>query len=123
MPPTAGELGALSKDGLPQNKSQFDSKQAPLPQLSAAQRAKIEAQREANRAARGPALVDTFKDHKRQRTGPPGAPGPRGDKATFNWSRDDMSTRKMDAKAAADMIEQARGLDSRFSSSMQTNFL
>ena len=34
-----------------------------------------------------------------------------------------MGARKMDAKAAADLIAQAKHLDSRFDSSMQTSFL
>ena len=41
----------------------------------------------------------------------------------FNFSREDMGARRMDPKQAAELISQARQLDSRFDSSTQTSFL
>ena len=116
VPPSASELSALGKDGLPPAKSAFVAK-APAPrQKSDAELAAIAERRAADRAARGPALVDTFQ------AAPKAAPA--GKKpGGFNFSREDMGARRMDPKQAAELISQARQLDSRFDSSTQTSFL
>ena len=53
-PPTAGELTALTKDGLPAAKSRLGSGRGALPQPTAAEVAADEERRRAARAARGP---------------------------------------------------------------------
>ena len=75
---------------------------------SAAEVAADEERRRAARAARGPALVETFQAKKS--TAPAQKPA--------KWTRDAMDApQRMDAKAARAVIEKAKGLDSRFSSS------
>ena len=107
-PPTAGELTALTKDGLPAAKSRLGSGRGALPQPTAAEVAADEERRRAARAARGPALVETFQAKKS--TAPAQKPA--------KWTRDAMDApQRMDAKAARAVIEKAKGLDSRFSSS------
>ena len=105
-PPTAGELTALTKDGLPAAKSRLGSGRGALPQPTAAEVAADEERRRAARAARGPALVETFQAKKS--TAPAQKPA--------KWTRDAMDApQRMDAKAARAVIEKAKGLDSRFS--------
>ena len=107
-PPTAGELTALTKDGLPAAKSRLGSGRGALPQPTAAEVAADEERRRAARAARGPALVETFQAKKS--TAPAQKPA--------KWTRDAMDApQRMDAKAARAVIEKAKALDSRFSSS------
>ena len=107
-PPTAGELTALTKDGLPAAKSRLGSGRGALPQPTAAEVAADEERRRAARAARGPALVETFQ--AKRSTAPAQKPA--------KWTRDAMDApQRMDAKAARAVIEKAKGLDSRFSSS------
>lgn len=108
-PPSVGELTALTKDGLPAAKSRLGNGRGALPQPTAAEVAADEERRRAARAARGPALVETFKADKGT-----AAPAPKPAK----WTRDAMDgPQKMDAKAARAVIEKAKALDSRFASS------
>ena len=101
-------LTALTKDGLPAAKSRLGSGRGALPQPTAAEVAADEERRRAARAARGPALVETFQAKKS--TAPAQKPA--------KWTRDAMDApQRMDAKAARAVIEKAKGLDSRFSSS------
>lgn len=70
---------------------------------------------EAARADRGPPLVD-LKRQQQQRSQKP--------KKGFSWSRDDMTRpRALDAGEAADALQHAAALGSRFSSSVQSSFI
>lgn len=80
------------------------------PELQAAKQAL-----DALRAERGPALVDV---HRQQKIGT--QPKHNG----FSWSRDDMAKpSKLDACAAESLIQSAKNLDGRFTSSVESSFM
>ena len=125
-PPEASELGAFAvKDGLPQAKGAFlasslDAPALPQSRLSeAAQRAAKEAHAAAQ-AARGCSLVE---QHARDLAAKKTAQQLQGAAGKKAWSREDLSRRTLDKTAANEIIDNARKLGDRFSSSFQSNFL
>ena len=102
------EIDLLHVDTAREHVGGDEQRRGALPQPTAAEVAADEERRRAARAARGPALVETFQAKKS--TAPAQKPA--------KWTRDAMDApQRMDAKAARAVIEKAKGLDSRFSSS------
>ena len=94
-PPTAGELTALTKDGLPAAKSRLGSGRGALPQPTAAE---VAADEERRRAARAPAPS----------TAPAKSPAPSQKPA--KRTRDAATGRAADAAAAARSSRASSGL-------------
>ncbi|KAJ8600868.1 hypothetical protein CTAYLR_006977 [Chrysophaeum taylorii] len=125
-PPASGEIRAVAFGGsFGASKTSLVARDAAPAEISSKSPAD-EAAAAAARAERGPSLVELHQQEqaskklsKKQKSVAHGPP------SSFHWSREEMQRpRKMDAAAAAQVVANAKRLDSRFSSSsLQTSFL